>query len=186
MKLLYLITCIIGLTGCQKEITDKNLATAKFNHTRHAAASYLDQYNQKGTNTKVFHDFSLNDKYFSIHSIVEDTSYQCSDTLNIRKEDIEEATVGRDVTYYLKNDVFVDYRPFYKCINERLSDIPLSFDNLQVFSNDPSIKKYKESDSLVSGLVKRAKADGQISYMEALDIYEAVYKQTERDLFKQL
>lgn len=188
MKKLYLIVCIIALTGCQKSITDEDLMYVNYDLTDKAADSYLDKYNQKGTYDKIYNNFKFKDEYFSVSSTVEQLMYKCSHTFNLKKSDIEnkDGSSFRTAEFGVKKNVSIDYKPFNACLDNQLNSTPLNFKDLEIFSNDPEIQRYKESDPAIGALVTQAKADGEISYLEALDIYLAVYKQTEKDLFSKI
>lgn len=188
MKKLYLIVCIITLTGCQKSITDEDLMAVKYNLTDKAADLYLDRYNQKGTYDKIYENFKFKDGYFLVSETVEQLMYKCSDTFQLKKSDIEnkDGSLFHNAEFGVKKNVSVDYKPFNECLDNQLNSTPLNFKNLEIFSNDPEIQKYKQSDPAIGALVTKVKADGEISYLEALNIYLAVYKQTEKDLFSKI
>ena len=57
MKILYLVACIIGLTGCQKNISDEALKKAQDNLAYDGAEQYLKKYDQKGSRDKVYENF---------------------------------------------------------------------------------------------------------------------------------
>lgn len=188
MKKLYLIVCIIALTGCQKAITDEDLMDVKYDLTDKAADLYLDKYNQKGTYDRIYQNFKFKDEYFSVSETIEQLMYKCSHTFQLKKSDIEnkDGSSFRKPEFGVKKNVSVDYTPFNTCLDNQLNSTPLNYKNLEIFSNDPEIQKYKQSDPAIGALVTKAKSDGEISYLEALNIYLAVYKQTEKDLFSKI
>ncbi|MBP9786526.1 MAG: hypothetical protein KBC72_02875 [Acinetobacter sp.] len=188
MKLLYLITCIIGLTGCQKNISDEALKKAQDNLAYDGAEQYLKKYDQKGSRDKVYENFNFNNEYFDVSPIVEASMFKCSHNLKIQKSDVkkEDGIFSYTPEFYVKKGTFVDYKAFNQCMDKQLNGVSLNFKNLQIFSNDPDVQKYKESDPLIGNLVMNAKADGEISYLEAINIYLAIYKQTEKDLFSNI
>lgn len=187
MKGLLFLACMVGLTGCQKAINADDVDDAQKRLTYRAYDQYLDQFNQKGTSDKVFHNFEVNGKYFSL-DMTTSMKFKCSDQLALTTNDVEKysGNFAREDEYYVKDDVVIDYKPFNRCIDKQLDSIPLSYKNLMVFSNDPDVQKYKETDPAITDLITQAKADESISYLEALNIYMAVNKQREKDIFNQL
>lgn len=188
MKKLLFLACMVGLTGCGKAITDEAVAEVQINRTYNASGYYLEQYNQKGTNDKVYQNFKVNGEYFQVDDAIESVMFQCSNQLHIQKTDIEKIfnSIFSEDRYMIKDGVNIDYQLFNKCLDKQLAKVPLNYKNLMIFSNDPDVQKYKETDQAISDLITKAKADGEISYFEALNIYLAINTQREKDFFNKI
>ncbi len=188
MKKLLLLASVIGLIGCMEDITDEDVAKAQYSETFNAADNYLSKYNQKGGNDKVYQNFEVDGKYFSVDDVIQSVMFKCSSYIPVEKSDVEkyEDRLRGDVNYWIKEGVVVDYQQFDQCLDKQLDKTGLNYKNLMIFSNDPDVQKYKEADQAITKLINQAKSDGEISYFEALNIYMAVHTQREKDLFNKI
>lgn len=180
MKLkLTLLISAISLAACTK------LTTEDVNEVQHRLAygaieNYLSKYDIKDNEGKVY---NYNNNKFSIDREVEAITDKCEREIEIGIKDIEKVESYPSDYHNIKSNVNVDYRKFYKCVNDNLSKFPLTYSQLEAFSNDHEVQEYKKKYNFISAQIEQAKSDGVISLLEALDIYLIVYKQKEKDLF---
>ncbi|MEO4090759.1 hypothetical protein ABH307_00540 [Acinetobacter pittii] len=190
-------TLCFTLTGCDKTVPQSKIDSLKSSIANEAFSDYLvKKYKKNGSSDLVFitKSYEQGNKPFDPYQGGRDM-YSSPDFLKkclvyipLQSNDIKVYNyLFLAKGYELKDNNFkFDHTQFNKCVENRLNSIPLSFDNLTAFSNDPEIQEYKEKVPAIADMIKTAKADDHITIGEALEIYLAVYKATEVSLFEKI
>lgn len=176
---LTLLVSTISLAACTK------LTTEDVNEVQHRLAyvaieKYLSKYDIKDNEGRVY---NYKNNKFSIDREIEAITDKCEREIEIGIKDIEKVKSYPNDYHNIKKDINVDYRKFNKCVNDNLKKFPLTYSQLEAFSNDQEIQEYKKKYDFISAQIEKAKSDRVINLLEALDIYLLVYKQKEKDLF---